>query len=58
MSGLASGFDVPVYIVAVEPPQDEAVLQNLSDLARWTGGNVHVVAGAADGNAQAVEVVS
>jgi len=58
VSGLASGFDIPVYIVAVEPPRNGAVLQNLSDLARWTGGNMHVVTGAADVNAQALEVVN
>jgi Ca-activated chloride channel family protein len=57
VSGLASSFDVPVYIVAVEPPQDDTVLQNLSDLARWTGGTMHVVIGPTDASAQALEVV-
>ena len=58
VSGLASSFDVPVYIVAVEPPQNDAVLQNLSDLARWTGGTMHVVRGPTDASAQALEVVN
>ena len=58
VSGLASSFDVPVYIVAVEPPQNDAVLQNLSDLARWTGGTMHVVIGPTDASAQALEVVN
>ena len=48
VSGMASAIDVPVYIVAVVPPAlSELGTENdgaLSDLARWTGGDVSRVA--------------
>ena len=56
VSGIASGIDVPVYLLTVVNPVDHAgaefgVLQNdgksteratLADLARWTGGDMRV----------------
>jgi Ca-activated chloride channel family protein len=58
VSGLASAFDVPVYIVAVEPPLNDTIMQNLSDLARWTGGNMHVVTGTVDASVEASAIVN
>jgi len=45
VSGLASAIDVPVYIVAVEPPRrpgmnDDDGDADLSHLAYWTGGDL------------------
>ena len=46
VSAIASGIDVPIYVVAVTPPQrapDGAPASNdadLSDLASWTGGDL------------------
>ncbi len=45
VSGLASAIDVPVYVIAVEPPRhpDEGPPQTapgLADLAFWTGGDL------------------
>ena len=56
VSGIASAIDVPVYLLTVvnpadHPGQEFAVLQgadkavetaNLADLARWTGGEMHI----------------
>ena len=58
VSGLASAFDVPVYIVAIDPPLDETVVRNLSDLARWTGGSLQVVTGTATASAGASAIIS
>ncbi len=58
VAGMAMTFDVPVYIVAVELPPTSLIRQNLSDLARWTGGNLQVVTGPASATAAAREIVS
>jgi VWFA-related protein len=54
VSGFASSIDVPVYVVLIISPldrMDKAVVQEglathrdgaLGDLARWTGGDIHV----------------
>jgi Ca-activated chloride channel homolog len=49
VSGLASAIDVPVYAIAVDPPQDpragvEDRENALAQLAYWTGGDVSHVA--------------
>ncbi len=56
VSGLASAIDVPVYVVEVGVARGDAarasrvgevpVEATLEDLARWTGGERHVVTGA------------
>jgi Ca-activated chloride channel family protein len=51
VSGIASSIDLPVYIVAIVPSIDDPRLRaddgtlsgELADLARWTGGQLHVV---------------
>ena len=56
VSGLASGIDVPVYVIAVLSPldhpgermavtaaEDSPVATQLSNLALWTGGTLHMV---------------
>lgn len=46
VSALASGIDVPVYIISVMQPvrrrTDSDANGDLSDLAYWTGGDLHV----------------
>jgi len=64
VSGIASGIDVPVYVVAVglsvdllnEPLADSDV-GTAEDLARWTGGMLHVATNAAGSSIAAREIV-
>jgi Ca-activated chloride channel family protein len=49
VSGLASAIDVPVYAIAVDPPQDPGATVEqredaLTQLASWTGGDVSHIA--------------
>ena len=43
VSGLASSIDVPVYIIATASHVPADRLQHLTDLARWTGGDLFAV---------------
>ncbi len=69
VSRLASAIDVPVYVLAVAPPEapgrasadattggDPAA--SLEDLARWTGGRLFVVAGPAGASLAARGIVT
>ena len=66
VSAVASGIDVPVYIVAVMSPiDDEAQAQReregespLRTLARWTGGELFVASAPAHASIAAREIVS
>jgi Ca-activated chloride channel homolog len=70
VSGLASGIDVPVYILGIVPAIDNpsadiataaaghsALAGSLSDLATWTGGHVFVASTPAERGAAARQVV-
>ena len=71
VSGLASGIDVPVYVlVAVSPmdrdgdrPFDEAGVEALTtgplgNLARWTGGDIYPTLGPAQASRVAQQIVT
>lgn len=73
VSGIASEIDVPVYIVTVVTPMDQASADEvlnptsaaaaraegtLGDLARWTGGAVYVTSAADEQGAAAREIVA
>ena len=55
MSGIASGIDMPVYVVAVDTTATEGELTNL---ARWSGGMLYGVSNTADGSVVARQIVS
>lgn len=71
VSGLASGIDVPVYIVTVVSPLDDptspgsvvaktagsAEAGTLTDLAEWTGGELFVTSAPAHTSAAARQIV-
>jgi VWFA-related protein len=71
VSGIASSIDVPVYLFAVVSPLDHpdapggvggataAVLSGaLSDLARWTGGDLFVMSGPSHASLAAGQLLS
>jgi len=66
VSGIASGIDVPVYVMAVmsvidDPHQFDAELASiggLRDLARWTGGELYTMSAPAQTSTAAREIVS
>lgn len=67
VSGIASGIDVPVYVVAVMSFLDDprtlegsatAETGGLQDLARWTGGDLFLVTAPAHANVSARQIVS
>jgi VWFA-related protein len=65
VSAIASGIDIPVYIVAVmspidDPRRDGATLQTdspLSNLARWTGGEFFTASAPAHASVAARQIV-
>jgi Ca-activated chloride channel family protein len=69
VSRTASAIDVPVYIMAIALPIDarktaraastreEADTGRLSDLARWTGGQLHVTTGPSDASQAARRII-
>jgi Ca-activated chloride channel family protein len=68
VSGIASGIDVPVYIVAVMSPLDDPesptsvtgrsmVAEQLTYLAVWTGGNLFVASSPAQASLAARQIV-
>lgn len=64
VSGIASGIDVPVYIVtvmsAIDRPRDNDEGETtgpLSDLARWTGGEVFPVSAPAHASVAARRII-
>ena len=65
VSGVASGIDLPVYIVAVvqsidDPRQggsNQALAGELADLARWTGGQLFVASTTSEASAVARQIV-
>ncbi len=66
VSGIASGIDVPVYVMAVmsridDPTRfdspDEAAAGGLSDLARWTGGQLFTMSVPAQTTQAAQQIV-
>jgi len=70
VSGLASGIDVPVYIVGIVPSIDNPLADNsattvensaltgsLSNLAYWTGGQVFVVSSISERSLTARQLV-
>ena len=70
VSGIASGIDVPVYIVGIVPSIDNplstygttsveksALTSSLSDLAYWTGGRTFVASTIADRSQTARQIV-
>jgi VWFA-related protein len=66
VSAIASGIDVPVYIIAVVTPIDDPrnrepkaydVTPTLQDLARWTGGEAFVASVPAHASVAARQVV-
>lgn len=65
VSGIASGIDLPVYIVAVvqsidDPRQggsNQALAGELADLARWTGGQLFVATTTSEASAVARQIV-
>ena len=71
VSGIASGIDVPVYILAVVSPLDHPgaktavgdadsseVAGSLTDLARWTGGALMVASAPAQASTAARQIVN
>jgi VWFA-related protein len=67
VSGIASGIDVPVYVLAVmssidDPGRfdnpDAAAAGSLSDLARWTGGHLFTTTAPAQTTQAAQQIVS
>lgn len=57
VSGLASSIDVPVYIIATASPVRADRMRNLTDLARWTGGDLFPVTTLATAAAAADQIV-
>lgn len=65
VSGVASGIDVPVYIMAVMSPIDDTrgeaghadATGPLSNLARWTGGDYYPVTAPAHASAAARQII-
>lgn len=57
VSGLASSIDVPVYIIATTSPVRADRMQHLTDLARWTGGDLFSVTSPASGAAAADQII-
>lgn len=72
VSGIASGIDVPVYVVVVVSPLDKAgsnevvdpqaldatMHGRLGDLAHWTGGEIFAAIGPAQANVTARQIVT
>jgi Ca-activated chloride channel homolog len=67
VSRIASSIDLPVYLVAVVPSIDDprahedgnrALVGDLADLARWTGGELFVATSTLEANNIARQVVS
>jgi Ca-activated chloride channel family protein len=67
VSGIASGIDVPVYVLAVMASIDDpsrfenpeaAAAGSLSDLARWTGGHLFTTSAPAQTTQAAQQIVS
>ncbi len=67
VSGIASGIDVPVYVMAlmssIDDPRmfddpDSATDGGLRDLARWTGGELYTMSAPAHTSQAAREIVS
>ena len=65
VSGIASSIDLPVYIVAIvqaidDPRQggsNQALAGELTDLARWTGGQLFVATSTSEASAVARQIV-
>ena len=65
VSGIASSIDLPVYIVAVVPAIDDPrqvagdgpLTGELADLARWTGGQLHVVTSRSEASVAAQRIL-
>jgi VWFA-related protein len=65
VSGIASGIDVPVYIVAVMSPIDDTRPEPgrgestgpLANLARWTGGEIFTVTAPAHASVAARQII-
>lgn len=57
VSAIASGLDVPVYIVAVASPLNEEHQRQLTELARSTGGDLHVVTSPATASIAARRII-
>jgi Ca-activated chloride channel family protein len=65
VSGIASSIDLPVYIVAVVPAIDDPRRKagddplggELADLARWTGGQLHVVTSRSEASVAAQQIL-
>ncbi|HET7220648.1 MAG TPA: VWA domain-containing protein [Vicinamibacterales bacterium] len=67
VSAIASSIDVPVYIVAVMSPVDDprnadygtgSMSSGLTDLARWTGGDIFIAISPAHTSIAARQIVS
>ena len=72
VSGIASGIDVPVYIIVVVSPYDRSERSTIDDprlvdgvltgplanLARWTGGEIHVGVGPTRSGQAASQIVA
>jgi Ca-activated chloride channel homolog len=67
VSGIASSIDIPVYIMAVMSPVDDprngdygtgAMSSGLTDLARWTGGDIFIAIAPAHTSIAARQIVS
>ncbi len=67
VSAIASSIDVPVYVVAVMSPVDDprnpdygtgSMSSGLSDLARWTGGDIFIAISPAHTSIAARQIVS
>jgi Ca-activated chloride channel family protein len=67
VSRIASSIDLPVYLIAVVPTIDDprinedgnkALVGDLADLARWTGGELFVATSTTEANIIARQVVS
>ena len=66
VSGIASSIDIPVYIMAVMSPVDDprnadygtgAMSSGLTDLARWTGGDIFIAIAPAHTSIAARQIV-
>jgi VWFA-related protein len=67
VSAIASSIDVPVYIIAVMSPVDDprngdygtgSMSSGLSDLARWTGGDIFIAIAPAHASIAARQIVA
>jgi VWFA-related protein len=67
VSAIASSIDVPVYVVAVMSPVDDprnadygtgSMSSGLTDLARWTGGDIFIAIAPAHTSVAARQIVS